>query len=191
MRCTTPSQAAPRPSKNAVISLKKKHSKRLSWVFRDADIEATTRADQETAGSRGRETAPVGQARRQAPQPMHSDLSTCAFPACRERAPVGQLSRQAVDGKAAYKLTFTDEAGNVTTAFIDKESCLTVKTVAKVEQMGQEMEVESYVKEYMDVNGAKFSKVIKQFVNGMEMGGMTFTKIELDREIDDSVFVMQ
>lgn len=98
---------------------------------------------------------------------------------------------EAVDGKAAYKLTITDEAGNATTAFIDKESCLTVKTVSKVEQMGQEMEVESYVKEYMDVNGAKFSKVIRQFVNGMELGGMTFTKIELDREIDDAVFVMQ
>jgi len=98
---------------------------------------------------------------------------------------------EAIDGKAAYKVTITDEAGTATTAFIDKESCLTVKTVAKVEQMGQEMEVESYIKEYMDVNGAKFSKVIKQYVNGMELGGMTFTKIELDKEIDDSVFVMQ
>ncbi len=63
--------------------------------------------------------------------------------------------------------------------------------VAKVEQMGQEMEVESYIKEYMDVNGAKFGKVVTQMVNGQELGGMTIDKIELDKEIDDSVFTMK
>ena len=55
-------------------------------------------------------------------------------------------------------LPITDEAGTVTGAFIDKESFLTVKTTAKVNQMGQEMEVESYITEYMDVNGVKFAK---------------------------------
>jgi outer membrane lipoprotein-sorting protein len=98
---------------------------------------------------------------------------------------------EAVEGKPAYKLTITDEAGKSTTAFIDKESFLTVKMVATVEQMGQLMEVESYVKEYMDVNGAKFGKVVTQFVNGQELGGMTIDKIELDKEVDDSVFTIQ
>jgi len=93
-----------------------------------------------------------------------------------------------VNGKPAYKLTITDEAGTVTGAFIDKESFLTVKTTAKVNQMGQEMEVESYITEYMDINGVKFAKVIKQMVNGMELGGMTFTLVELDKPLDDSVF---
>lgn len=50
------------------------------------------------------------------------------------------------------------------------------------------MEVESFVKEYMEVNGIKFSKVINQIVNGMDLGGMTFDKIEIDKEIADSVF---
>ena len=36
----------------------------------------------------------------------------------------------------------------------------------------------------MDVNGVKFAKVINQMVNGMELGGMTFDKVEIDREID-------
>ena len=93
-----------------------------------------------------------------------------------------------VNGKPAYKLTVTDEAGTVTGAFIDKESFLTVKTTAKVNQMGQEMEVESYITEYMDISGVKFAKVIKQMVNGMELGGMTFTLVELDKPLDDSVF---
>lgn len=93
-----------------------------------------------------------------------------------------------VNGKPAYKLTVTDEAGTVTGAFIDKESFLTVKTTAKVNQMGQEMEIESFITEYMDVNGVKFAKVIKHMVNGMELGGTTFTKVEIDKPLEDSIF---
>lgn len=95
---------------------------------------------------------------------------------------------EAVDGKPAYKLIITDEAGKTSSVFVDKESFLTVKTVASVEQMGQMMEVESYIKEYMEVGGAKFGKVVTQMVNGMELGGMTVDKIELNKELDDSVF---
>lgn len=96
-----------------------------------------------------------------------------------------------VNGKPAFKLTLTSESGDVSGLFIDKESYLTIKTTSKVSQMGQEMEVESYIKEYHDVNGVKFAKVITQMVNGMEMGGVTFDKVEIDREIADSVFTIK
>jgi len=98
---------------------------------------------------------------------------------------------EAVNGKPAYKLTVTDEAGKASTIFLDKESFLTVKTVATVEQMGQVMEVESYVKEYIEVGGAKFPKVVVQMVNGMELGGMTIEKVEIDKEIDDALFKLK
>lgn len=95
-----------------------------------------------------------------------------------------------VNGKPAYKLTLKDDQGGSTQVFIDKESNLIVKTVTTVNQMGQEMEVESYVKEYMDVNGIKFTKVITQTVNGMEMGGITFDKVEVDQPVDDALFTI-
>jgi outer membrane lipoprotein-sorting protein len=98
---------------------------------------------------------------------------------------------EAVNGKPAYKLIITDEAGKTSTVFVDKASFLTVKMVAMVEQMGQEMEVESYIKEWMDVNGAKFGKVVSQMVNGAEAGAMTINKIELDIEVNDSVFTLK
>jgi len=93
-----------------------------------------------------------------------------------------------VNGKPAYKLSVTDESGKVAVAFIDKDSFLTVKTTSKVSQMGQEMEVESFINEYYDIKGVKFPKIVKQMVNGMEMGGMTFTKVEIDKPMEDSVF---
>lgn len=96
-----------------------------------------------------------------------------------------------VNGKPAFKLAVTDAQGNVTTTFIDKESYLVVKTVQTVNQMGQEMEVESYIKDYMDVNGIKFPKSITQVVSGTEMGGIAFEKVEIDKLIDDSVFTIK
>jgi outer membrane lipoprotein-sorting protein len=96
-----------------------------------------------------------------------------------------------VNGRPAFKLALTSESGEVSGLFIDKESYLTVKTTTKVSQMGQEMEVESYISEYHDVNGIKFAKVITQMVNGVEMGVMTFDKVEIDREIADSVFTIK
>ncbi len=98
---------------------------------------------------------------------------------------------ESVNGKPAFKMTLTSASGEISGLFIDKESYLTVKTTAKVSQMGQEMEVESYISEYHDVNGVKFAKVITQMVNGVEMGGVTFDKVEIDREIADSVFTIK
>jgi hypothetical protein len=95
-----------------------------------------------------------------------------------------------VNGKPAFKLTATDESGATTDAYIDKDSYLTVKTIQKVNQMGQEMEVESYFKEYMDVNGVKFPKTIIQMVNGMEQGEINFDKVEIDIPVDDTVFTI-
>jgi len=95
---------------------------------------------------------------------------------------------EAVEGKPAYKLSVTGESGNTTTTFIDKESYLVVKTAQTVSQMGQEMLVESYVREYKEINGVKFGTKIAQFVEGSELGGMTFEKIEFDTPIDDSAF---
>ena len=52
------------------------------------------------------------------------------------------------------------------------------------------MTVEADIKGYMEVNGVKFPKSITQTVSGMELGGLTFNKVELDKDIDDSVFVI-
>lgn len=96
-----------------------------------------------------------------------------------------------VDGKSAYKLMSSVEGKKPVYYFIDKESNLLVKTTTTVEQMGQEMTVDAYPKEYTDINGVKFPKVTTSVVNGMmEMGSMVFDVIEIDKPIEDSVFTI-
>lgn len=101
------------------------------------------------------------------------------------------LGEEEVDGKPAFKIEVTDAEGVPSYIYIDKGSSMIVKTTATVNQMGQDYEVESYTKEYMDVNGIKFPKTTISFVNGIEAGGMTFDKVEIDRELDDSIFSLK
>jgi len=101
------------------------------------------------------------------------------------------LGEEDVNGQPAYKIETAVEEGKPSYIFIDKASSMIVKAVATVNQMGQDYEVETYTKEYMDVNGIKFPKVTTSFVNGMEAGGMTFDKVEIDREMDDSIFTLK
>lgn len=102
------------------------------------------------------------------------------------------LGEEDVNGQPAYKLEVAAaEEGKPSYIFIDKGSNLIVKTTATVNQMGQDFEVETYTKEYSDINGIKFPKVTSSFVNGMEAGGMTFDKIEIDREMNDSIFSLK
>lgn len=100
------------------------------------------------------------------------------------------MGSEDVNGKPAFKIMATVEGGTPIYFFVDKESYLTVKTTTTVNQMGQDMEVESYIKEYHDINGIKFPKVTVSFVNGSEMGSTSLDKVEIDKPIEDSVFTL-
>ncbi len=101
------------------------------------------------------------------------------------------MGEEEVSGKPAFKIMMTDESGTLSYIFIDKESNMIVKATTTVNQMGQDYEVETYTKEYMDINGIKFPKLTTSFVNGMEAGGMTFDKVEIDKPMDDAIFTIK
>jgi len=104
---------------------------------------------------------------------------------------LSMIGTEDVNGKPAFKIMASVEGGSPIYYFIDKESYMLVKNATTVTQMGQEMEVESIIKEYVDINGVKFPKVTISMVNGMEAASIVLDKIELDKEIDDSVFAVK
>ena len=93
-----------------------------------------------------------------------------------------------VNGKPAYKIKATPEGTNPITMFIDKDSYLLVKTITKVDQMGNVMDVESVMTDYVDNNGVVMPKKTTASANGMEAAVITFDKIEVNVPVDDSVF---
>ena len=65
------------------------------------------------------------------------------------------------DGKEAYRIKLTDKEGQVKNYFIDANNYLLLKMKAKVEAMGQTVDIETKMVEYQEVDGIKMAKKIE------------------------------
>jgi outer membrane lipoprotein-sorting protein len=92
-----------------------------------------------------------------------------------------------VNGKPAFKIKADIGEGNTAMMYIDKSSYLILKTVADVNQGGMAISVESYPSDYTETNGIMLPMKTTTTASGMEIV-TTFTKVEVDVPIDDSVF---
>ncbi len=92
-----------------------------------------------------------------------------------------------VNGKPAFKVKASLDGGNSAMMFIDKSTYLILKTVADVNQGGMAMTVESFPSEYTETSGILLPMKTTTSASGMEIV-TTFTKVEVDVPIEDSVF---
>jgi len=102
----------------------------------------------------------------------------------------GQLTlegQENVNDKPAFKLKATSGSSPVF-LFVDKGSYMLVKTSATVDQMGTSMNIDSYMTDYVDIDGVIMPKKTTAMANGMEAGIITLDKIEVNIPLEDSVF---
>jgi outer membrane lipoprotein-sorting protein len=105
----------------------------------------------------------------------------------------GQLTlagEESVNGKPAFKVNAKLDNGTVATLFIDKETYLVLKTTAEVNQGGIAMTVESVPSDYTETNGLFLPMKTTSSANGMEIV-TTFTKVEVDTPMEDSIFKLK
>lgn len=86
-----------------------------------------------------------------------------------------------------YQIKLTGTDGSVKNYFINKDSYLISRFTAKVEAMGQTMDVETKMKEYHKVEGMMIPKVTEVT---LPMGAMTTTmeEVKINVAIDDAEF---
>ena len=93
-----------------------------------------------------------------------------------------------VDDKPAYKLNVTLANGGERTHFIDSESFLEVKITGTVNQMGQDMEVNTYFEGYQEIDGMQVWHHMKQEMMGQTSMELTIETLEFNVEMDDALF---
>jgi hypothetical protein len=93
-----------------------------------------------------------------------------------------------VNGSPASKLKITQTTGEPIYMYIDKKTGLVVKTSATVQQMGNTMNIDSYMTDYVDTKGVIMPKKTKAMANGMEAATISFDQIEVDIPMEDSLF---
>jgi len=94
---------------------------------------------------------------------------------------------ESVNGNPAFKLKATIQEGIATNLFIDKTTFLLVKSVINTTQQGMPITVESYPSEYTETNGVMLPMKTTTSASGMEFV-LTFTKVEVDIPMEDSIF---
>jgi hypothetical protein len=100
------------------------------------------------------------------------------------------MGKEDAEGSPAYKIKITRKNGMTATHFLDAETFLPIKSINKVSQMGQEMEVEAYPGNYKKIGGILFPHSIEQKIGGRTFGQMIVEKIEINEPMDDTIFKM-
>jgi outer membrane lipoprotein-sorting protein len=135
------------------------------------------------------------------PQPMPADDAKIAAEQADMDGPlmdyqakgntVELLGKEVVEGADTYKLKVTKKDGTTTVYYIDAEHFLVIKQEAKRTVRGSEIDSETIVGDYKDVDGLMMAHSIDSGAKGMPMRQkLTITKVEVNVPIDDARFKM-
>ncbi len=97
-----------------------------------------------------------------------------------------------VSGKPAYRLKVNIEGTDSPSyLFIDKATGLLVKVTTTVEQMGTTMNVETFLTGYKEHQGLVMPMKTTAMANGMEAAVISFSNVEVNIPVDESVFKLK
>jgi outer membrane lipoprotein-sorting protein len=109
----------------------------------------------------------------------------------RKGTKVELAGRDSVDGAKAYKLRVTLKNGDVRYLYLDPDRYLEIKVDGKRTINGTDLEFESALGDYRNVNGLMIAHSIRNSAKGMEQHqSVTIDKIELNVETPDSLFAL-
>ncbi len=99
--------------------------------------------------------------------------------------------KESVEGSPAYKLKVTFPSGNTRVIYLDADSFLEVKTEAKTNVNGTDMESEAFIGDYKNVDGLMIPHSTSGGVKGSaQKMTSTVQKVEINVPIDDARFKM-
>lgn len=100
------------------------------------------------------------------------------------------LGEDEVEGTKVFKLKMTKKDGKVIEFFLDQETAIELKQVTYTTAEGREVKVESLMGDYKQVEGLLFPGQIDTFANGQPAAKIIFDFIEVNPQLDDSMFAM-
>jgi len=97
--------------------------------------------------------------------------------------------KDSIDGNQVVKLKLTNKNGEVRTYFFDASTYLLIKWEGQRHADNQDLNVETFFRDYRDVNGIKFAFEIDSDSPGVaQQQKITLDKIELNVPVDSALF---
>ena len=98
--------------------------------------------------------------------------------------------KETLEGKEYYVIIQSFPDGWSMTSYIDAQTYLPYKGVSTQLNMGVEVESESFLSDWKEVDGVMTAHMIKSFASGEEVMTMSFTEVKYNTGIEDSLFKM-
>ena len=93
-----------------------------------------------------------------------------------------------VDGTESYVLKLTKKNGNIDYFYIDTDSYLILKARSKTMMQGSEIEIETLLSNYQEVDGFIMPFNSEQQMNGQTMITIMIDDVKVNQEVDDAIF---
>ncbi len=101
------------------------------------------------------------------------------------------LGKEDVEGTPSYKIKLVTKEGTESIVYVDAESFLEFKIASKRSVQGQEVETETTIGNYQEVEGLLFPFSMESKAKGAPSGQViTIEKVELNLAVDDASFKM-
>lgn len=104
---------------------------------------------------------------------------------------VEYIGKEDVQGSPTYKLKVTTKSGAETMVFLDADSSLPIRIEGKRKMQGTDVETETTIGDYKQVDGMMFPFSIESHPKGKPAGqSIAIEKVEINPKIDAASFVM-
>jgi len=100
------------------------------------------------------------------------------------------IGKENMEGTEVFKVKVVLKNGDVRYDLIDAEHFLEIKTIAKIDRQGTQIEAETSISDYKEVNGLMVGTAMETKVSGQTVSQIVIDVIEMNVEVDDSIFKM-
>ena len=97
------------------------------------------------------------------------------------------IGKEQQDGLEVYNIKLTTKSGDVKNYYIDAKNYIIVKAKAKVNTMGQEVEVVQHMSDFKNIDGVLMATTIES-ETPMGSGKVVMNEIKFNQEINDDIF---
>lgn len=95
-----------------------------------------------------------------------------------------------IDGTPVHVVKVTNKRGKTDTYYVDAATGLILKVRSKEKMQGAEVEMETVLSNYKEVNGIMTAHAIDRLINGQPFIQIVLDRVEYDAAVDDAMFSM-
>ncbi len=96
--------------------------------------------------------------------------------------------KEDMEGTSCFKIKLATKEGDVFNYYLDADSYMMIRTSTKVKVQGNETESDTYYSNYLQVEGLAMPGKVDTKMNGQVVMTLVTDKVELDIELDKSLF---